>query len=101
MRILPSGNHIMCASKNGQIILTARRFRTQEANRAYNRKDFNAFQQEIFNEEAPPKFNFMDSFNMLDYVDNNFTETKRQNTLDHYYSMAKKNQVFNEVNEEN
>jgi hypothetical protein len=51
--------------------------------------------------ENPPKFNFMDSFNLLDYVDNNFTESKRCNTLDHYYSLAKRNLVFNEVNNEN
>ena len=63
----------------------------------YNKKDFNAFQQEIFDEENPPKFNFMDSFNALDYVDNNFTESKRCNTLDHYYSTSKRNLVYNEV----
>jgi hypothetical protein len=43
----------------------------------------------------------MDSFNMLDYVDNNFTESKRSNTLDHYYSISKRNLVFNDVNEDN
>ena len=43
----------------------------------------------------------MDSFNLLDYVDNNFTESKRCNTLDHYYSISKRNLVFNEVNSEN
>mmetsp|Transcript_13826 Transcript_13826/g.13488 ORF Transcript_13826/g.13488 Transcript_13826/m.13488 type:complete len:88 (+) Transcript_13826:767-1030(+) len=43
----------------------------------------------------------MDSFNLLDYVDNNFTESKRCNTLDHYYSISKRNLVFNEVQEEN
>lgn len=43
----------------------------------------------------------MDSFNILDYVDNNFTETKRCNTLDHYYSVSKRNVVFNEVVAEN
>lgn len=43
----------------------------------------------------------MDSFNLLDYVDNNFTESKRSNTLDHYYSISKRNMVYNEVNDEN
>ena len=63
----------------------------------YNRKDFNAYQQEIFSEDNPPRFNFMDSFNVLDYVDNSFTESKRSNTLDHYYSTAKRTAVVNEV----
>lgn len=43
----------------------------------------------------------MDSFNILDYADNGFTESKRCNTLDHYYSISKRNTVFNEVNPEN
>lgn len=58
-------------------------------------------QQEIFEEEQPPKFNFMDSLNLLDYVDNSFTESKRCNTLDHYYSISKRNMVYNEVEEQN
>ena len=59
----------------------------------YNRKDFNAFKQEIFTEDDPPRFNYMDSFNLLDYVENQFTESKRANTLDHYYSIAKRTLV--------
>jgi len=43
----------------------------------------------------------MDSFNALDYVDNNFTESKRCNTLDHYYSISKRNMVYNEVDMNN
>ncbi len=43
----------------------------------------------------------MDSFNLLDYVDNNFSESKRCNTLDHYYSISKRNMVYNEVLEAN
>lgn len=43
----------------------------------------------------------MDSFNLLDYVDNNFTESKRCNTLDHYYSISKRNMVYNKVDEAN
>lgn len=43
----------------------------------------------------------MDSFNVLDYVDNQFTESKRSNTLDHYYSTAKRNMVFNDINKDN
>ncbi len=43
----------------------------------------------------------MDSFNILDYVDNSFTESKRCNTLDHYYSISKRNVVKNEVDDLN
>ena len=43
----------------------------------------------------------MDSFNVQEYVDNCFTETKKVNQLDHYYSMAKRKLVYNEVNNEN
>ena len=43
----------------------------------------------------------MDSFNVQEYVDNSFTEAKRVNTLDHFYSMAKRNLVFNETSPEN
>lgn len=63
----------------------------------YNRKDFNSLNQEIFDEMKPPVFNYMDSFNLLDYVSNGYSQTTRCNTLDHYYSMAKKNLVYNEV----
>ena len=63
----------------------------------YNRKDFNAYQQELFDENVPTKFNYMDSFNILDYVDNSFTESKRSNTLDHFYSVAKRTVVKNEI----
>ena len=45
----------------------------------------------------PPVFIFMDSFNAQEYVDNCFTETKRVNTLDHFYSLSKRNLVFNEA----
>lgn len=43
----------------------------------------------------------MDSFNAQEYVDNCFTETKRVNTLDHFYSLSKRNLVFNEACTEN
>lgn len=43
----------------------------------------------------------MDSFNVQEYVDNGFTETRKVNQLDHYYSMAKRNLVYNEVSVEN
>jgi hypothetical protein len=39
----------------------------------------------------------MDSFNAQEYVENCFTESKRVNTLDHYYSMVQRNLVHNEV----
>ena len=42
----------------------------------------------------------MDSFNVQEYVDNNYTETKRVNTLDHFYSMANRNLVFNEASDD-
>ena len=38
----------------------------------------------------------MDSFNVQEYVDNCFTEAKKVNTLDHFYSLAKRNLVHNE-----
>ena len=44
-----------------------------------------------------PTFIYMDSFNAQEYVDNCFTETKKVNTLDHFYSLAKRNLVYNEV----
>ena len=77
-------NKWLVATTNGKVVV-------------YNRKDFNALNQEIFDEERPPVFNYMDSFNALDYIENNFAQTQRCNTLDHYYSMAKKNLVHNEV----
>ena len=39
----------------------------------------------------------MDSFNLLDYVSNGYSQTRKCNTLEHYYSMAKRNLVYNEV----
>ena len=48
-----------------------------------------------------PTFIYMDSFNAQEYVDNCFTETKKVNTLDHFYSLAKRNLVYNEVSFEN
>lgn len=67
----------------------------------YNRQDCNSFKQELFEKSKPPTFIFMDSFNVQEYVDNCFTEAKRVNTLDHYYSLAKRNLVYNEVSYEN
>ena len=64
----------------------------------YNRKDFNSLNQEIFDVQKPPEFNYMDSFNVLDYSSNSYAQAQRCNTLDHYYSMAKRNLVYNEVN---
>ena len=42
----------------------------------------------------------MDSFNLLDYANNSYSQTRRCNTLDHYYSMAQRNLVYNEVESE-
>jgi len=41
----------------------------------YNRKDFNSLNQEIFDELKPPQFNYMDSFNLLDFSNNSFATT--------------------------
>ena len=136
LRILPSGQHIMCATMNGQVILihieswnplaitlqnlvslnTAlnnfdvsflepyNKWLAATGNGkviVYNRQDCNAFKQELFEKGKPANFIFMDSFNALDYVDNCFTETKKVNTLDHYYSLAKRNLVYNERSFEN
>lgn len=108
MKILPSGNHILAATRNGQVILifvqswnplgirmvslvsihTAvnsfefsylepyNKWLIATANGkviVYNRKDFNSLNQEIFDELNLPVFNYMDSFNLLDFVSNNFT----------------------------
>ena len=67
----------------------------------YNRQDCNSFKQELFDVAIPPTFIFMDSFNVQEYVDNYFTETKKVNTLDHFYSLAKRNLVYNEKCPEN
>lgn len=81
-------NKWLVASGNGKVCV-------------YNRQNCNSFKQEIFDKAAPPTFIFMDSFNIQEYVDNFFTETKKVNTLDHYYSLAKRNIVHNEKTPEN
>ena len=136
IKILPSGQHILCATKNGQVFLihvecwlplaisiqnlvslnTAlysfdvsflepyNKWLVGTANGkviVYNRQDCNSFKQELFDRHKPPTFIFMDSFNVQEYVDNCFTEAKRVNTLDHYYSLSKRNLVYNEVSPEN
>ena len=55
----------------------------------------------MFEKNRPPTFIYMDSFNVQEYVDNCFTETKKTNTLDHFYSLSKRNIVKNEVAFEN
>ena len=136
IRILPSGQHILCATKNGQVFLISvehweplaisinnlvslntalfsfdvsflepyNKWLVGTANGkiiVYNRQDCNSFKQELFDKNSPPTFIFMDSFNVQEYVENGFTEAKRVNTLDHYYSLAKRNLVYNEVSPEN
>lgn len=136
LKILPSGNHILCATKNGQVILihieswvplaiTLQNIVSlntainafdvsflEPYNKwlvgsssgkviVYNRQDCNSFKQELFDVRVPPTFIFMDSFNVQEYVDNYFTETKKVNTLDHFYSLAKRNLVYNEKCAEN
>jgi WD40 repeat protein len=132
IKILPSGDHILAATKNGQIVLIFvnsweplaikiislvsiqtrinsfeysylepyNKWLVGTANGkvlVYNRKDFNSLNQELFDELKPPQFNYMDSFNLLDFSSNGYSTTQRCNTLDHYYSMAKRNLVYNEV----
>lgn len=77
-------NKWLVATANGKVIV-------------YNRKDFNSLNQELFDELKPPQFNYMDSFNLQDYVSNGYAQARRCNTLDHFYSMAKRNLVYNEV----
>jgi hypothetical protein len=135
IKILPSGNHILCATTNGSIVLVfvqnwdplaikieslvsiqtaihTFEFSVLEPYNkwlvgtsngkviTYNRKDFNSLNQEIFDELKPPVFNFMDSFNVLEYTANAFSQARRTNTLDHFYNMSKRNLVYNEVNSE-
>ena len=132
IKILPSGNHVFVATKNGQVVLIFvnswsplsikmeslisiqtsinsfdfsylepyNKWLVGTANGkviVYNRKDFNSLNQEIFDELKPPQFDFMDSFNLQDYVANGYSQARRCNTMDHYYSMAKRNLVYNEV----
>ena len=136
IRILPSGQHILCATKNGQVFLiyveswqplaitlqnlaslnTAingfdvsflepyNKWLVATCNGkvvVYNRQDCNSFKQELFDRAKMPTFIYMDSFNAQEYVDNCFTETKKVNTLDHFYSLSKRNLVYNEVSYEN
>uniref|UniRef100_A0A7S3CLA5 Uncharacterized protein n=1 Tax=Strombidium rassoulzadegani TaxID=1082188 RepID=A0A7S3CLA5_9SPIT len=77
-------NKWLVATANGKVIV-------------YNRKNFNSLSQEVFEEENPPQFDYMDSFNVQDYADNGFSQARRCNTLDHFYNMAQRNLVFNEV----
>lgn len=86
--ILEPYNKWLVGTSNGKVIV-------------YNRKDFNSLSQELFDEFKPPQFNFMDSFNLLDYVNNSYSQTMRCNTLDHYYNMSKRNLVYNEVEADN
>lgn len=131
LRILPSGNHILAATKNGQIFLISvemwnplaislqnlvslntsinffdvsflepyNKWLAATGNGkvvVYNRQDCNAFKQELFEAGKPVKYIFMDSFNVLEYTENCFTEVKKVNTLDHFYSVTKRNLVYNE-----
>jgi WD40 repeat protein len=53
-------------------------------------------------ETKEPKFLFMDSFNLLDYITNGFTEAKRTMTTDHYYSTSQQRKtIFNHILQEN
>jgi hypothetical protein len=123
IKILPSGEHILCATMQGQVFLIfieswvplsisiqslvsldvpTYSFDVsflEPYNKwllggshgkvvVYNRQDCNSFKQELFCKQTPPKFIYMDSFNVQEYVDNCFTEPKRVNTLDHYYGLA-------------
>jgi len=80
-------NKFLVGTKNGKVLM-------------YNKRNFNALNQETFNMQDTPKFNFMDSFNALDYVKNNYAESKNL-TLDHYYEVKKRENVENVQKEEN
>ena len=81
-------NKFLCGSQNGKVIV-------------YNKKNFNAFSQEPFTDQTPV-YNFMDCFNVLDFVENGFEEIDSKGlTLDHYYEVSKKNYVKNEALDEN
>lgn len=136
LQILPSGNHLFAATRNGQIVLvhvdswnpltisleTVASLSTalnsfdvsflEPYNKwlastcngkivVYNRQDSSSFKQELFEKNKKTNFIFMDSFNCQEYVDNCFTEARRVNTLDHFYSLSKRNLVYNEVSPEN
>lgn len=108
IKILPSGNHVFVATKNGQVVLIFvnswsplsikmeslisiqtsinsfdfsylepyNKWLVGTGNGkviVYNRKDFNSLNQEIFDEQKPPQFDFMDSFNLQDYVANGYS----------------------------
>lgn len=80
-------NKFLVGTKNGKVIM-------------YNKRNFNALNQETFNMQDTPKFNFMDSFNILDYIKNGYSETKNL-TLDHYYAVKKHEKVDNVQKTEN
>ena len=70
-------NKFLVGTRNGKVLV-------------YNKKNFNAFSQEAFTHETP-KFQFMDSFNVVDYVANGYHEIDAKNlTLDHYYEVSRK-----------
>lgn len=79
-------NKFLVGTRNGKVLL-------------YNKRNFNALNQEAFNMQDTPKFNFMDSFNILDYIKNGYAESKNL-TLDHFYATKKRVQVEN-VEKEN
>ena len=65
-------NKFLVGTKNGKVLV-------------YNKKNFNAFSQEAFADETP-QYTFMDSFNMIDFIANGFSEIDSKTlTLDHFY----------------
>jgi len=81
-------NKFLVGTKNGKVLV-------------YNKKNFNAFSQEAFGEETPT-YTFMDSFNMVDFIANGFSEIDSKSlTLDHYYKVQKKEIVQNHLLDEN
>lgn len=80
-------NKFLVGTKNGKVLL-------------YNKKGFNALNQEAFNMQETPKYNYMDGFNILDYIKNNYSEVKDL-TLDHYYAVKKRERVDNAQRTEN
>jgi hypothetical protein len=54
----------------------------------FNRRNFNSVGNEEFKKDENIKFNLMDTFNALEFVSNNYQETKRKEGLDFFYGKS-------------
>ena len=75
-------NKFLASSSGGKIFL-------------YNRRNFNQLTQNIFSDTELPKFNLMDSFNLLEYVVNEFQDIKTEKSLNEYYNPTTKIRISN------